>query len=217
MAGGPSAQPKFSGSQKLSTVDDLDAFVRRAAAEDSFTYCEAPDLIRSETSARVTSLAADGLVRPHRRRREGGGWEFYVVRTRRGLAIKADPVHAALSDPATDLIFRAVKRAANFGQPCLTDTDLSRIAGLSSRDAAQHRFRKLIDLGLIQSTLAYEGGVPFRVVTIVAGPHAGSAGGKSTALPKKWAALQAAAERELRASSLGGPSPPTGAAAGGER
>lgn len=188
---GPRPTPFFSGPQKLATVDDLDAFVRRAGPEDSFTYCEAPDLIRSETSARVTELAGEGLVRPHRRRREGGGWEFYVVRTRKGLPVKTDPVAAALAEPSTDLIFRALKRAANFGKPCPSDADLARLAGLGMRQQAQQRVRKLIDVGLIESTVAYEGGVPSRVVTIVAT-------GKQTELPGKWRALQQAAERELR-------------------
>lgn len=186
----------FAGQQTLATVDDLDAFVRRAAPEQRFTYCEAPDLIRSETSARVNELAAEGLVRPHRTRRQGGGWEFYVVRTRKGMAARPDPVSAALADAPTDLIFRALKRAANLGMPCPTDTELARKAGLNSRDQAQWRVRKLIDLGLIQSTLAYEGGVPSRVVTIMAT-------GKFTALPSKWAALWQAVERELRQAGEG--------------
>jgi hypothetical protein len=198
--GTSTASAFFTGRQTIATVDDLDAFVRRAAAEQSFTYCEAPELIRSETSARVTDLAGQGLVRPHRRRRQGGGWVFFVVRTRKPLAAKPDPVQKALSDPATDLIFRALKRAANLGQPCHSDAELARIAGLNTRDQAQWRFRSLIEAGLIASTLAYEGGVPSRVVTIAEGPHAGSAGGKFTALPKKWAALQAAAERELKSA-----------------
>lgn len=191
MAGGSSVKSFFTGPQTLATADDLAAFVRRAAAGESFIYCAAPELIRSETSVRVNELATAGLVSPHRRRRAGGGWEFFVVRTGKGLVTRLDPVAAALADPATDLIFRALKRAANMGFPCPSDADLARTCGLNTRDQAQHRVRKLIDLGLVQSTLAYEGGVPFRVVTI-------AESGKSTALPKKWAALQAAAERESR-------------------
>jgi hypothetical protein len=196
--GGISAAPFFIGGQKLATIDDLDAFVRRARPDESFTYCEAPELIRSETSARVTELAADGLVRPHRKRRDGGGWEFTIMRTRKGFPAKADPVRAALADEATDLVFRALKRAAILGLPCPTDSDLMRKAGLFSRDQAQWRVRKLIDVGLISSAQAYEGGVPSRVVTISEGRYAGGAAGKFTALPKKWAELQRAAERELR-------------------
>jgi hypothetical protein len=212
VAGG-TARPFFTGPQKLATVDDLDAFVRRAAPEESFVWCEAPAQIHGETKARVTELIGEGLVRHHPIRRAGGGYEFTVFRTRKALPLKLDPVAAALTDPATDLIFRALKRAANFAQPCPSDTDLARAAGLNLRQSAQQKVRKLIDAGLIESTQAYEGGIPTRVVTILPGKHAGAAGGKSTLPPKKWRALQQAAEREMRSS--GGPSTPTGAAAAG--
>ena len=196
MAASQANRAHFAGQQKLATVDDLDAFVRRAAAGQRFTYCEAPDLIRSETSVRVTALAGEGLVRPHRERRAGGGWDFYVVRTGKGLPVRADPLLAALADPATDLVYRALKRAANFAAACPSDEALKRLAGLATRNQAAWRVRKLIDLGLVESTVAYEGGVPFRVVTICASAHAGAAAGKSTALPAKWRALQAAAQRD---------------------
>jgi hypothetical protein len=198
----------FAGRQTLATADDLEAFVRGAGPEDSFTYCEAPELLVGETSIRVTELAAEGLVRPHRRRREGGGWEFYIVRSRKGLPAAADPARSALADKPTDLIFRALKRAANFDRPCPTDTELARAAGLNTRDQAQWRVRKLVEAGLIESQLVYDGGIPTRVVKIEDSRHAGSAGGKTTALPKKWAAMRNAAlrdasgqaERELRAA-----------------
>lgn len=201
--GFPSAQKHFAGSQRLATLDDLDAFVRRARAEESFVYCEAPELIRCETSVRVTALAADGLVRPHRSRREGGGWTFFVVRTGKALpGVKGtiDPAIAALADPATDIIFRALKRAANMGQPCPSDSDLARAAGLDMRQKAGWRVRKLIDAGLIGSTQVYEGGVASRVVTIAATRHAGTAADKFTALPRKWGELQRAAASDLKAA-----------------
>lgn len=186
-------QNLFVGQVMLVSVDDLDAFVRRATAEESFTYCEAPDLIRSPTSARVTELSTDGLVRPHRKRRAGGGWCFYVVRTAKRGTSAQSPVEAALSDAATDIIFRELKRAANFDLPCPSDADLARKAGLTSRDQAQWRVRKLVHVQLVSSELAYEGGVPTRVVTIVAT-------GKRTRLPAKWQALQqaAAADQAMR-------------------
>jgi hypothetical protein len=71
--------------------------------------------------------------------------------------------------------------------------------------------RKLVEAGLIESQLVYDGGIPTRVVKIEDSRHAGSAGGKTTALPKKWAAMRNAAERELRAADEADPS----AAAGG--
>jgi hypothetical protein len=198
VAGGPVASKHFSGHQTLATADALDAFVRRAQAGEEFVYCEAPEPIRGETWSRVTYWAQLGFVSPHQQRREGGGWRYYVGRTRKRITREQSPQEKALSDPATDTIFRELKRAANFAQPCPSATDLARTAGLGSRHAAQFRFRQLIAAKLIESMLAYEGGVPTRVVTIVDGPLAGTAAGKSTALPAKWAALQQAAVRECR-------------------
>lgn len=185
----------FTGHQLIASVGDLDAFVRRAASGERFTYCEAPDLIRSEASVRVSALADDGLVSPHRTRRAGGGFTFFVVRTGKPLPTAQSPQAKALADPATDLIFRAIKRAANFCQFCPTDTESAKLAGLGSRDQAQWRVRKLIDTGLIRSTVAVENGVPVRVVTVCASPHAGASAGKRTRLPPKWAALEAATKK----------------------
>jgi hypothetical protein len=170
--------------------------MRGASAGEEFVYCEAPSPIRGETWSRAGELATKGLILTLTRKRAGGGFVYFARRTSRPLGVKHDPVAAALADPATDAIFRALKRAANFGRPCPTDTELMRLAGLNMRQAAAWRVRRLIDLKLIQSTLAYEGGVPTRVVTIVAT-------GKFTALPKKWAALQQAAELDARAAAGG--------------
>lgn len=157
----------FQGLQKLATVDDLDAFVRRARPGESFVYCEAPDLIRGETSLRVAALTGDGLVRPHHVRRQGGGWEWFVVRTGKGLPKKKSAAEQALSDPFTETIYRAIKRAANFGDPCPSLAQMARIAGLDTRPQAAWRFRKLINAGLIESEIVYDKGVPGRIVTVV--------------------------------------------------
>jgi hypothetical protein len=123
------------------------------------------------------------------------------------------PQEKVLNDAATAAIFVQLKREANFSLPCSTDAALARLTGLNTRNQAQHRVQELIRAELIESQIAYEGGVQTRVVTILAGRHAGSAAGKSTALPKKWAALKRAAERDALA---GGPSNPTGAAGGSQ-
>lgn len=191
----------FSGSQRVAPVGALDAFARTAKPGDEFVYCEAPDLVRCETSTRARELVQAGVIRTHQRRRAGGGWEYFAVRTRYKPPAPVTPAAAALADPATDSIFRQMKRAANLNLPCPSDAQLARSAGLESRKQSAWRVRRLVDAGLIESTLAYEGGVPTRVVTICCGPHAGTAGGKFTALPKKWAALQAAAARELKAGT----------------
>lgn len=185
----PGGKSFFIGPQKLATVDDLDAFVRRASPEESFVWCEAPEQLPGLTKARVTALIADGLVRNHALKRAGGGYEFTIFRTAKRPADKSDPIAAALADPATDVIFRALKRAANLGLQCPTDTELMKLAGLAMRQSAQQRVRKLIDLKLIESTVAHEGGVPTRVVTI-------RETGKTTRLPPRWAAMAKAAQQE---------------------
>jgi hypothetical protein len=178
----------FTGAVLTPSVDDLDAWVSRAARGERFVYCEAPELIRNATCVRVTELAAERLVSPLWERRAGGGKRFFVERTGFRIERRPSAKEAALADVATDLIYREVKRAANLGLACPSDEDLRKKARLTTRAQAQWRYRKLVETGLIESTLAYEGGVPFRVATVVAT-------GKSTALPPKWAALQRAAGR----------------------
>lgn len=210
--GGPSF---FVGPMVLQLPEALDMFVRTASAGTEFVYCEATSPQYGETWSRAGELAREGLVRTHERRRAGGGKQYYLVRTSKPLQRQRDPQSSALADRATGAIYRALKRAANMAQPCPSDTDLAGIAGLGTRDQAQWRVRKLVEVRLIGSTLAYEGGIPSRVVTIEPSKHAGASAGKFTALPKKWAALQRAAEGEQRCS-MSGQSNPT-AAAGGRR
>ena len=195
MAGG-SAQSRFHGHQTVAPADAVEAWTRTAAKGDSFVYCSAIELIRGETSAKVRELVQRGLVTSHQRRRAGGGWEFFVLRT--SLVPKEAPRQR---DHAADTILSALKRAANLGLACPSDVELARVAGLSTRDQAQWRVRKLVDEGVIQSTVAHENGVPTRVVTIVAT-------GKRTALPPKWAALERATLRG--AGTAAAPSYPRG-------
>jgi hypothetical protein len=75
----------------------------------------------------------------------------------------------------------------------LVQAELARQVGLSTRILAQNRVRRLIEVGLIESTVAHEGGVPRRVVTIVET-------GRRTKLPPKWAALEAAARNDSQAA-----------------
>jgi hypothetical protein len=185
MAGGGTNRSHFAGVEMLAPPEAIDAWLRSASAGDEYVYCEARDPLRGEGWIRMRDLAGDGLVRTHERRRQGGGKQFYAVRTGKGLPRRRDPQEEALGDRATDLIFRALKRAANFTAACPSDTDLAETAGLSSRNASAWRMRKLIDVGLIGSTVEYRGGVPFRVVTVLAGRFAGTAAGKSTAMPNQ--------------------------------
>lgn len=190
----------FSGLQFVAPVEAVEQFARAAKAGDEMVYCEAPELIRCGTSTRVRELAAERILRPHNRRREGGGWVFFVVRTGYRPAAPRSAAETALADAATDEIYRRLKRAANLDQPCPSDAELARGAGLESRKQAERRFRKLVDAGLIESMLAFEGGVRTRIVTIVAT-------GKATAPPRKWLEMRKAALREVQ-GQRSGESPP---------
>jgi hypothetical protein len=198
-ASGKADKERFAGIQGTARIEALDAWWRAALEGDEFIYCEALSPIRDETWHRAGELARSGYLRTHSRKRGGGGHSYFAVRTAKRLTPTVNPIDAALADAATETIFRALKRAANFDRPCPTDTELAAIAGLASRAQAQHRIRKLLDLGLVKSEVHYDSGVPSRVVTIAEGKWAGVSAGKRTALPKKWAALQAAAARDAAA------------------
>jgi hypothetical protein len=180
----------FVGAQVVATVHQLDDFVRRAEPDQRFVYCEAPDLIRGETSDRVAELRRQGLVIPAQERRAGGGFRFLVVRTRYKPRPKADPVREALGDSATARILRRLERAAEAGERCPSDAELAEDCGLNTRNEAQWRVRKLAALGVIESVVATERNVRTRVVTIV---HSG----KRTAPPPLWAAREKAGEDAL--------------------
>jgi hypothetical protein len=186
----------YVGAVAVQLPEALDRFVATAPAGAEFVYCEAPEPQYGETWSRAGEHARSGLVRTLSRRRAGGGWEYYCVRTGRSLPAEQSLRDKTLGDRATAAIFAQLKREANMGLPCSSDEELRKKAGLTSRNQASWRFKKLLEAGLIQSTLAYENGVPSRVVTIVES-------GKTTALPKKWAALKRAAEREQQAATGG--------------
>lgn len=182
------SQRHFVGSATAASAADLDAFVARAMSGERFVYCSAPEPIRGEGWQHAGKLSADGLIVTSTERRQGGGWNYLAIRTAKKLKEQM-AARTGSMDPALEAILRALKRAANFEKPCPTDSALAELAGLQTRDQAQWRIRKLVADGLIQSTVAYEGGVPFRVVTI-------TATGKRTALPAKWAAFEAAAKND---------------------
>jgi hypothetical protein len=197
--------PKFFvGAVALQPMAALDAFVRAAEAGNEFVYCEAPSPMHGDTWTRAGELAQQGLIRTHQRRRPGGGWQYYAVRTGRSLPREVNAQDKILADRATAAIFAQLKREANMGQPCSSDTDLARHAGLTTRAQAQWRVRGLVIAGLIESQLVYEAGVPSRVITIARTRHAGGAADKTTALPKKWASLRAAAQRDAGGAAAGG-------------
>jgi hypothetical protein len=199
--GGVKQKPFFTGAMVLQPPEAMDAFVRMGATGNEFIYAEAPEEPRNQACwSKAAELGRGGLVRTHQRRRPGGGWQFYLVRTSKPLPRETSPEEKALSDRATAAIFVQLKREANLGLPCSSNAELARLAGLSMRQQAGNCLRKLIDAGLVESTLAYEGGVPTRVIRILPSRYAGPSADKETALPKKWAALRASAARDAGAA-----------------
>jgi hypothetical protein len=189
VGGKPADQAFFTGMERVVPMRELDAFVATAGPGDRFVYAEVPFLRGGETADHARSLAQEGYVTTHQERRQGGGRNYFVMRTRKPAATSRRGRPPNNLSEELDTIFRAIKRAANLNQPCPTDSELAKLAGLASRDQAQWRVRELIRKGLIESVLAYENCVPMRVVTI-------TATGRTTALPTKWAALQTAAARD---------------------
>lgn len=204
MSGGKREPKFFVGAMVLQPASALDAFLRSAAPGNEFVYCEAPSPMYGETWTRAGELAQQGYIRTHHRRRQGGGWQWYAVRTSRPLPKQKAPEQKALDDPVTRAIFDQLKREANLGVPCSTDGELAKLAGLDMRQKASWRVRRLIDVGLIKSIQLYENNVPTRVIEILETRWAGSAGGKFTAFPAKYAALQRAAEADVPKMTAGG-------------
>lgn len=175
--------PGFIGSQRVASPAELTSFVARASAGERFVYCEAPCLIRGETSVLASAMQQQGLVMLVQPRRPGGGFDFIAVRT--GLrAGRRSPAAEALGERATEAVFRALKRAANLARRCPTQSELAKsleVEGIEiTTDQVKARIRKLVDAKLIESRVVFENGVQMRVVRIVAT-------GKQTALPPKWA------------------------------
>lgn len=183
MAGGKASAAHYVGAIDVKSAQALDQFVRAAPPLAELVYCEAPEPQRSAGGwRRAGELAQDGLVNLFSRRRAGGGWQYYAVRTKKCLPRQQSPEQKVLDDRATAIIFTELKRAAGLGLRCPSDADLARKAGLNSRNQAAWRVRELIRVELIDSVQHYRAGVPTRVVTIKASKYAGSAAAKATVL-----------------------------------
>lgn len=125
----------------------------------------------------MAPLVAAGVLSPVAKR-EGGQFLFMVERTRtpllpgrarssRGRVRRRKPSKNALS-----IVFDCLARAARRCGPCPTNEELASLCGLSDKLQASYRIRQLVALGRI----AIEDRHPWgrRIVTILAGPHAGS-------------------------------------------
>lgn len=196
MAGGDQRQDRLPLGSKswVLAAAEVERRFNAAADGETITYAEG-QLQHGETSRYVMRLYEAGLA-DLRQPRVPGGFE-YIVRKRPGAA-SANAPSPEESDDAAETILRALKRAANLGQRCPSDRDLAREAGLPTRDRAAWRIRKLVDAGLIKSSVEPGPDGPWRTVTIVETR-------KQTLLPP---ALRAVRRSIRQAASDDGPEEP---------
>ena len=178
--------PAFFGEVRVPSASALRSWVTQAVSGDQFIYCEASSLVAGETAALAKTLEQDGLVTLAQLRRAGGGYRYTAIRTSRRAGGAPHAVLAEL-DPASEAILRHLRRAANLNRLCPSRADL--VKSLAAEDIhltegqLRHRLDRIIEIGLIRSTVHSDSGTNVRVVTF-------PATGKRTALPHRLAALQ---------------------------
>lgn len=155
---------------------DVEKWLATAKPGQRFVYARGPELVRGETSRFVGELARAGKVDLFQPRSEAG-FDFIIQ-------MRVSPIEPRRREPeddgALDIIFRALKRAANFGYRAPTNTELAKLAGLATSAQAAWRITKLIERRLIRTshvTVGPEAG--WRVVTIIET-------GKQTKVPPSW-------------------------------
>ena len=121
-----------------------------AAFDQWFSKSSAPEILyatgaRQPRSAAVWHVAREyeraGLV-TLRARVTDDGWQWIAARklvkaaaASQSVSAKNPPVDDGGDDEAGDIIHRALKRAANFGQPAPSYRDLARAGGVTERQA----------------------------------------------------------------------------------
>ncbi|MDZ7894200.1 MAG: hypothetical protein U5M50_04080 [Sphingobium sp.] len=164
--------------QKL-TPEALTAWAVRAAPGDTAVYCRAPVSPAADIAAHALTLREAGLI-TLTRKREGKDFRFIAQRLRVDPAAVAPRLvnrgqfgqrvgrdcGSATRRASENAIYRALVRAANRGEPCPTNAELARWAGLSGAVAASYRVRRLVAAGRI--AIWEPSPVERRVVTIIA-------------------------------------------------
>lgn len=149
-------------------ADVLEAWAKDARSGDRLAYAygrqEMPD---HATFAAARALRVAGRINTHlQRRTDGLGFDFLAVRRRdEAPAAEAAPAPPAIEDEAMEKIFRALKRAANFGLVCPTDAELALECGLKNAAAARYRRDLCAAAGWIR--VENQGPNWRRIVTIV--------------------------------------------------
>lgn len=152
---------------------DLMRFAEAAQPGDKRVYARgmAPP---ADLVAAMRPLVAAGVLAPVRKR-EDGGFLFMVQRTSARLAprhpARRGRVRARRAKTAQTAVFECLAMAARRGAPCPTYDELAAACGLSGRESARNRVRRMVQLGWI----AVEDRSPLarNVVTILKGRFAG--------------------------------------------
>lgn len=188
-------------SEALVTLDQLEAWLRAARPGDWLVYQRGPWMVHDAVTRRVGALAQAGLVNPAQppAAERPGCRDFKAQRTSvplpgAGTRGGAAGVAMAPPEPADDKmpeLLKILRRLANVGKRCPTDTELARLVGLPTRHAVAWRMRKAEQSGAI------------RIDTILTGPEAGwrtvtiAASGRATEPPPSLRALKASIQREI--------------------
>lgn len=154
---------------------DFMAFAQRAAPGERLSYGRG-DAPPREAVRAMRSLVDAGVLHPISKR-EDGGYHFMVERGRGDVSLARGSRRGAVRrrrvrKTSLSMVFDCLVRAARRSEPCPTNEELAARCALSGKLAASYRMRRLVASGRI----AVEDHSPFgrRVVTVLAGPHAGA-------------------------------------------
>ena len=152
--------------------DDMFRFAEAAQPGDKRVYGRgmAPP---ADLVAAMRPLVDAGVLAPVRKR-EDGGFLFMVQRTSARLSrhpARRGRVRTRRVKTAQTAVFECLALAARRGGPCPTYDELAQTCGLSGRESARNRVRRMVQLGWI----AVEDRSPLarNVVTILKGRFAG--------------------------------------------
>lgn len=163
---------------RLVPAVEMRSWVRMARPGDCLVYCTGPTLPRGETSALARDLRDKGVVQLNVRRARGCAGSDYLMLKRAEAAARPAPVPLKPvndPDPATEAIYTALARCAQRGRRAFSDRELAQIAGLSTRNQASWRVRRLVLEGRIATQIVPgPDGVAWRIVHV---------GGRRTAAP----------------------------------
>ncbi|MDF2494544.1 hypothetical protein [Sphingomonas sp.] len=169
--GGGGKAPRSSSSPESWAVDvpAFDRWVAGAAPGERMLYARGEQIPRHAPAwSHARELAEDEVITltsgrdPENKR----AFCYYAVRVAAPIAqpTPAPPVEVNEDDP-TELVLRAIRRAANLRLPCPTNASLATTCGLKDAAAASYRIRCLVQSG--QLRIEDQGPGKPRIATIV--------------------------------------------------